>query len=92
MTKLVKKKEVVATKKEPAKRTNPDIKKLAVRIKSLRVSKGYTNADFFAYENNISRALYSRWERGEDMRFSSLMKVIKAFEMTPEEFFREGFK
>lgn len=87
------KKEFVAEPKtgKVDKSVNPDIQKLANRIRTLRKSLGYTNADFFAYENEITRSQYARYEKGEDIRFSSLMKIIKAFKMTPEEFFREGF-
>ena len=68
-----------------------DIEKLSNRIKQLRIEKGYSNYEQFAYENNLPRAQYGRYEKGQDMRYSSLMKIIKAFGMTPEEFFKEGF-
>jgi transcriptional regulator with XRE-family HTH domain len=68
-----------------------DIQKLATHIRSIRKELGYSNADFFAYQNDITRSQYSRYENGEDIRFSSLMKLIKGFKMTPAEFFREGF-
>ncbi len=67
------------------------LKKLAGRIKSLRIKQGYTNYETFAYEKGLPRAQYGRYERGEDIRFSSLIKVAKAFDMTLEEFFSEGF-
>lgn len=67
------------------------LKKLGDRIKSLRIAKGYTNYEHFAYEHNISRAQYGRYENGQDIRFSSLIKLMNAFEMTVSEFFSEGF-
>ncbi len=67
------------------------LKKLGERIKSLRISKGYSSYEYFAYEHNISRAQFGRYERGEDLRFSTLTKIVKAFDMTLEEFFSEGF-
>lgn len=63
------------------------LKKLGERIKSLRIKKGYSSYEYFAYEHNISRAQFGRYERGEDLRFSTLIKIIKAFDMTLEEFF-----
>lgn len=74
-------------KKNPDK----DLTKLAQRIKFLRVKKGYSNYEFFAYDHNIPRSQYGRYEQGEDMRYSSLMRIIRAFGMTPKEFFSEGF-
>ncbi|MDP1728486.1 MAG: helix-turn-helix transcriptional regulator [Bacteroidota bacterium] len=63
------------------------ILKLADRIKELRIKKGYTSYEYFAYDHGLSRSQYGRYEKGTDIRFSSLMKVIEAFEMTPAEFF-----
>ncbi len=67
------------------------LKKLGERIKQMRIKKGYTNYEYFAYEHEISRAQYGRYERGEDLRFGTLVKIITAFGMTLEEFFSEGF-
>ena len=67
------------------------LKKLGERIKSLRIAWGYTSYEFFANEQNLPRAQFGRYERGEDLRFSSLVKVVKAFGMTLPEFFSEGF-
>lgn len=73
------------------KKTDVYIQQLAHRLKKLRKEKGYSNADFFAYDNNITRSQYARYEAGENIRFTSLMKIIKAFGLTPSEFFSEGF-
>ena len=66
--------------------------KLGARIRALRIERGYTSYEYFAYEHNISRAQYGRYEKGQDIRFSSLIKLINAFDITVEEFFREGFE
>ena len=67
-------------------------KQLGKRIKSLRIAKGYTNSEYFAYDHKIPRAQLGRYERGEDLRFTSLVKIVKAFDMSLEEFFSEGFR
>lgn len=67
------------------------LKKLGKRIKEIRIAQGFTSYEYFAYEKNISRAQYGRYEKGEDLRFSTLAKVIHAFGMTMNEFFSEGF-
>jgi hypothetical protein len=64
------------------------LEQLGKRIKELRVKKGFSNSEFFAYEYKINR---SKYERGEDLRVSSLFKIIEAHGMTPKEFFGEGF-
>ena len=68
------------------------LKRLGKRIKEIRIAKGYSSYEYFAYEHNISRAQYGRYEKGEDLRFSTLAKVINAFGMTMNEFFAEGFE
>lgn len=65
--------------------------KLGERIKSLRLEAGYASYETFAYEHNLPRAQYGRYEQGKDLRFSSLVKVIAAFGMTLDEFFNDGF-
>lgn len=67
------------------------IHNLGARIKELRIKKGYTNAEFFAYDHRINRSQYGKYERGEDLRFSSLLRIIEIHNMTLEEFFSEGF-
>lgn len=68
-----------------------EIKKLAKRIKSLRIKKGYNSYETFAFENGIHRAQYGRYEIGTDLQYTSLLKIANAFDMTLEEFFSEGF-
>ena len=68
------------------------LKKLGKRIKEIRIAQGFSSYEYFAYEKNISRAQYGRYEKGEDLRFSTLAKIIHAFGMTMEEFFGEGFE
>lgn len=66
---------------------------LSKRIKSLRKSKGFKSAELFAYDIEISRVGMSNYETGtfSDIRFRTLLKIIDGLEMTPAEFFSEGF-
>lgn len=68
------------------------LKKLGKRIKDLRIKKGYTNYEYFAYENEIGRAQYGKYETGGNIQFDTLIKIINAFEMSISEFFSEGFE
>lgn len=73
-------------KKLPSK----ELTKLGNRIRELRIKKGYTNYEYFAFENNIPRSQYGRYEKGEDLRYSSLRRIVKALGVTMQEFFK-GF-
>jgi hypothetical protein len=72
--------------------TEEYLKKLGQRIKDLRIKAGYKSYEYFAYEHNISRAQFGRYENGQDLRISSLLKIVNAFGLTMEEFFSEGFQ
>jgi transcriptional regulator with XRE-family HTH domain len=80
------KKPVNKSKKPKSK----EIQLLAKRIKQLRQDKGYTSQETFAYDNEYTLSYYSRLERGEDLRFSSLVRVCKALGISLEDFFK-GF-
>lgn len=77
--------------KIPELDTEEQLKKLGARIKSLRIEKGYTSYEYFAYDHGISRAQFGRYEQGQDLRFSSLVKIVNAFGLTLQEFFNEDF-
>ena len=64
-------------------------KKIGAKIKALRVEKGYTSYEDFAYENDISRSQFGKYERGTDMRISSLVKILYALDIDIEDFFKK---
>jgi len=72
--------------------TKKQLQNLGKRLRELRIAKGYTNYELFAYDNKIPRAQYGRYENGQDLRFSSLLKILKALDITLEEFFQKGFE
>jgi transcriptional regulator with XRE-family HTH domain len=71
--------------------TEDELNKLGQRIKALRIERGYTSYEYFAYEHGFSRAQYGRYEQGQDLRFSSLVRIVNAFGMTLQDFFEHGF-
>ncbi len=77
---------------EIAQEQKTKLAQLGKRIKKLRIEKGYTNAEYFAYDHEIARTQYARYEQGEDLRLSTLIKIVKAFDMSLTEFFSEGFE
>jgi len=67
------------------------LKNLGNRIKQIRKAKGYSNYEKFAHQHDFNRSSYGRFESGEDIRFSSLLRVLDAFDMDIQEFFADGF-
>ena len=74
---------------------NPKVtlKKIGTKLKKLRKENGYLNSDDFAYDNEINRSQYGKYEAGaQDMRISSLLKAVNSLGLTIEEFFRDGLE
>lgn len=67
------------------------LKKLGKRLKELRIKKGYTNYEYFAFENEIGRAQYGKYETGGNIQFDTLIRIIKALDISIKDFFSEGF-
>lgn len=76
-------------------KNDPEIQKtleqLGKRIRELRLKKGYPSFERFAFENEINRVQYGRYENGANISFANLVKLIKAFDLSVSEFFAEGF-
>lgn len=69
-------------------------RRLTARIKTCRKKKGFNSAELFAYDIEISRVGMSQYESGnyDDIRMSTLLKIIDGLGMTPKEFFADGFE
>lgn len=67
--------------------------KLSTRIKTLRKAKGFSSAENFAYDIEISRIGMGKYEAGNftGIQMSTLLKIIDGLEVTPSEFFSKGF-
>ena len=74
------------------KHTDEYLHNLGQRIKAFRKKAGYTSSEKFAYDKGINRSQYGKYEVGINMRYKTLMKIIKALDTTPAEFFSEGFE
>lgn len=72
--------------------TQDDLIKLANRIKSLRLKAGHHHWEKFALNNDIARMQYRNYELGKNLTYTSLLKVLKALNISLSEFFAEGFE
>jgi transcriptional regulator with XRE-family HTH domain len=65
------------------------IKRIGERVKELRIKKGFTSYETFAFENELPRVQYGRLERGAaNFKMATLMRVIDIHKITLEEFFK----
>jgi len=67
------------------------LEKLGKRIKELRIDKGYTNYEHFAYDSGISRTQYGKYEVGDNLKFLTLIKILRTMNVSLDEFFADGF-
>lgn len=62
---------------------------IAKRLKKLRIEKGYSSYENFAWDNEISRIQYWRMEKGTNFTIRTLLRILDAHEMTLKEFFED---
>lgn len=61
------------------------------RIKELRKAKGYSSAEIFAYDHDLSRVSYWRMEHGYNLTIQSLLRIIDIHDITLAEFFNDNY-
>jgi transcriptional regulator with XRE-family HTH domain len=64
---------------------------LGERLKYFRKLKGYTNYEHFAYDLGISRSQYGKYEKGGNIKFSTLCRILEFLDVSLKEFFENGF-
>jgi len=64
------------------------LKAIGEKLKSLRINKGYTSYEKFAWDNDINRIQYYRMEKGANVTIKSLKKALDALDISLEEFFK----
>ena len=64
------------------------IKKVAKRLRELRVAAGYTSYETFANDHDLPRVQYWRMERGTNFRFSSLLIILDKHKISINDFFK----
>lgn len=69
-----------------------NIKKIADKIKRLRIEKGYTSYENFAYEHDLSRVQYWRMEKGVNFTITYFLKILEIHKLSLKDFFSEGFE
>ncbi|MFN3967746.1 helix-turn-helix domain-containing protein [Flavobacterium sp.] len=62
---------------------------IAEKIKALRIEKGFTSYETFAFTHEINRVQYYRIERGQNITLKTLIKVLKIHNLTVQEFFKD---
>ena len=65
-----------------------ELNAIALRLKELRKSKGYSNYEHIAFELGMSRSAYWRLETGANFELKTLIKICRLLDVSLEEFFQ----
>lgn len=75
----------------PEKNIEVTLGKFGERLRFFRKLKGFSNYEHFAYEVDISRSQYGKYENGGNIKLSTLIKILNFLGVSLKEFFSEGF-
>ncbi len=64
----------------------------SVIIRNRRIELGYSSAERFANDHKLNRSVYQRWENGEDLNLSSLMRLLDILKMSGKMLFEKWEK
>ena len=65
------------------------LSKIGMKLKQMRIKKGYTSYEMFAWENKLSRIQYWKMERGTNCTLKSLSRVLEIHHLTIDQFFKD---
>jgi transcriptional regulator with XRE-family HTH domain len=63
--------------------------KIANRIKALRIQKGYSSHENFAWDNNLNRVQYWRIEKGTNITLKTLIAILDIHKTSLSSFFQD---
>lgn len=65
------------------------LKQLGQTLKTTRKEKGFSSFEHLAYQMDIGRSLFAKYEAGSDMRVSTLFRIIEAMDIEIADFFAD---
>jgi Helix-turn-helix. len=68
---------------------DPRSQKIADKIKALRIEKGYTSHENFAWDFGINRVQYWRIEKGSNITIKTLLVILDIHGVTLSDFFKD---
>ena len=69
--------------------TEQRLLKIGQKIKQMRLDKGESSYEAFAWKNEINRVQYHRIESGSNITIATLLKVLDIHNISLNEFFRD---
>ncbi|NVO33079.1 MULTISPECIES: hypothetical protein [Hymenobacter] len=67
----------------------PRLKQIAQKLKQLRLDKGYSSYEAFAFDHELPRVGYGRHEQGSNLTLKSLLRLLDIHQISLAEFFAD---
>ena len=61
--------------------------KIAEKLKELRIEKGYSSHEVFAWDNEVNRVQYWRIEKGANITIKTLLTLLDIHKISLADFF-----
>jgi transcriptional regulator with XRE-family HTH domain len=68
---------------------DPRSQRIADKIKELRIQKGYTSHENFAWDFEINRVQYWRIEKGSNITIKTLLAILDIHKVSLSDFFKD---
>jgi hypothetical protein len=68
---------------------DPRLKQIAHKLKQLRVAKGYSSYEAFAFDHDLPRVGYGRHEQGSNLTLKSLLRLLDIHQVSLATFFAD---
>ena len=63
--------------------------RIANKIKELRIEKGYSSHETFAWDNDLNRVQYWRIEKGSNITLKTLLAILDIHKISLSSFFKD---
>lgn len=64
------------------------MQKIGKRLRELRIKKGYSSYEAFAWDYEMTRQTIGRAEQGKNITLETLIKILKIHKVSLEDFFK----
>ena len=68
---------------------DPRLKQIAQKLKQLRLAKGYSSYEAFAFDHELPRVGYGRHEQGSNLTLKSLLRLLDIHQVSLADFFAD---
>jgi hypothetical protein len=69
--------------------SDPRLRQIAHKLKRLRLAKGYSSYESFAFDHELPRVGYGRHEQGSNLTMTSLLRLLDIHQLSLAEFFAD---